>query len=210
MIYGILVYDAAGDPVFVSEPLGPANAFLSDSSQRVLAGAEMVEVERRIDGDEVYSVLRPIRDPAGRVAGILEVAQPLAFVRAEISRVVRRFLLNTLTLLCVLTALTLWLVRHSISRHLERFLAAIRAVGRGELSHRVSEDPRGGNWNCWRGSSIAWRRSSRWRIPSCCTRPRSGWRWSVVFARASIWRQAATWWRGSHVRRRQGLRDAHG
>jgi signal transduction histidine kinase len=143
MIYGILVYDADGNPLFVSEPLGLANAFLSDSLQRVLAGAEMVELERRIDEDDVYSVLRPIRDPAGRVAGILEVAQPLAFVRAEISRVGRRFLLNTLTLLIVLTALILWLVRHSISRPLERFLAAIRALGRGELSHRVSEDPGG-------------------------------------------------------------------
>lgn len=142
-IYGVLVYDPAGSPLFVSEPLGPANAFLSDSLRRVLAGAEMVEVERRIGEEDVYSVLRPIRDREARVVGILEVAQPLAFVQTEIERVGHRFLLNTLTLLVVLTALILWLVRQSISRPLQRLLTAIRALGRGELSHRVSEDPGG-------------------------------------------------------------------
>lgn len=143
-IYGVLIYDSSGRQLFTSGPPGMANAQLTDSLLRVLAGAEMIEFEHRIDEASLYSVLRPLHDTVGVVIGILEVAQPLTFVDAETARVGKRFLLNTITLVAALTVLILWLVRRSISRPLQRLVDGIRTVGRGDLSHRLREDPAGG------------------------------------------------------------------
>lgn len=140
-VYAVLVYNDRGQPLFVSEPLRRAGGVAPESLDRLRAGADVVELRRRIEEEKVYSVLRPIRGSRGNLAGILEVAQPLSFVETEKSRTTNRFILNTLTLLAVLTVLILWFVRRSISDPLERFLAAIRALGRGELSYRVKANP---------------------------------------------------------------------
>jgi signal transduction histidine kinase len=74
---------------------------------------------------------------------VLEVAQPLGFVQQEMARVGTRYLLNTLTLLLTVALLTLFLVRRFVSRPMERFVEATRAVGRGELRHRLAATGRG-------------------------------------------------------------------
>lgn len=139
-IYGILVYDPRGEPLFVSAPLERSGRVAAESLDRLLSG-EMMVLRRTIGEDEVYSVLRPIPGARGHVAGILEVAQPLSFVEAERSQTTKRFILNTVTLLAVLSVLILWLVRRSISDPLDRFLTAIRALGQGEFSYRVKANP---------------------------------------------------------------------
>jgi signal transduction histidine kinase len=88
-------------------------------------------------------VVRPISDPLGRVLGALEVAQPLSFLDDQIGQTRQRFVLNTLTLLFALTILILWLTRQMVSLPLGRFVAAARALGRGELTHRIGEPAAG-------------------------------------------------------------------
>jgi signal transduction histidine kinase len=140
-IYGVLVYDFEGDVLLLSDPLTPDDAALPGPLREVLATGVPASLERTIDGEAVYSVLRPIHDPLGKVLGAFEVAQPLSFLRAEIASTRQRFLLNTLTLLLAITFVTLALVRSLVARPVERFVAGARALARGELGHRVGADP---------------------------------------------------------------------
>jgi signal transduction histidine kinase len=143
-IYGVLVYGADGRTLFASDPLPAGTTAPPALLGRVLATGRVTEFERRIGDEHVYSVLHPIPGPSGRVAAAFEVAQPLASLRAEVARVRQRFALNTVTLLVAVTVLILWLVRRLIGRPLERLVAAVRALGRGEMSHRLAPDPGGG------------------------------------------------------------------
>src|SRR2546422_11692524 len=92
---------------------------------------------RELEDRDVFSVLRPIYDQDGRISGALEVAQPLSFVQLQQQEMRKRFFFNTLTLLVVVTVLTLWLVRRLVAEPMQRFVGAVRALGRGELAHRI-------------------------------------------------------------------------
>ncbi len=142
-VYGVFVYDSGGQPLHISPPLS-RNAAL-DAEQVAAVGrlGEGQALEREIGGERVYSFLRPIRGPRGTVAGVLEVVQPLTFLEAETTHTGQRFLLNTVTLLILVTLLIAWLVRRSVTQPLDRLLVAIRALGQGDLSQRLDQDPGG-------------------------------------------------------------------
>lgn len=141
-IYGVFVYGPDALPMFVSNPLSGASPAPADSVGRVLRDGVALAFERQIDQERVFSVLRPIRAGAGGVAGAFEVAQPLATLRAELTRTRQRFLLNTLTLLAAVTIVILALLRRLVGVPLERFVAAARALARGELAYRIAPDGR--------------------------------------------------------------------
>jgi signal transduction histidine kinase len=143
-VYGILVYDSAGNRTLASASLRAPGTAPLPILHEVLSQGGNATFEREIDDQLVYSVLRAVRDARGNVVGALEVAQPLSFIEAEKAQVRRRFLLNTLTLLAALTLLMLWLVRRVVTRPMQRLVAAVNAIGSGKLSHRVEEDPGGG------------------------------------------------------------------
>lgn len=143
-VFGVLVYDSAGARTLASAPLGAAPPAPRDVLERVLETGGPETFERVIDGHRVYSVLRPLRDNRGQVSGALEVAQPLASLEAQKARVRRRYLLNTLTLVTALSLVTFWLVQRVVARPMSRLVGAARAIGAGELGHRIAEEPQGG------------------------------------------------------------------
>jgi signal transduction histidine kinase len=136
-IYGVLVYGRDGRVLFVSDPLQAGKAVPPALLGRVLGTGRGVELEREIEDQHVYSVLRPLAGAGGQVTGAFEVAQPLASLRAEAARVRTRYVMNTLTLLAALTAAILWLVRRLVGRPLDRLVSGVRALGRGELAYRI-------------------------------------------------------------------------
>lgn len=142
-IYGVVVYDTLGEPTIVSEGTRVRDAVSPERVREAAASGAVLDFDRALEDQEVFSVLRPIRDREGRVTGVLEVLQPLSFVEAERARTAERFLLNTLTLLAVLGGLTVWLLRRFVDRPIDEFVAAIRSVDRGVLSRRVPEKPAG-------------------------------------------------------------------
>jgi signal transduction histidine kinase len=142
-IYGVLVYGPTGEVLFASDLLH------DDPSPRarvqdVLRSASPATFERLVGENRVYSVIRPLRDPRAAVIGAFEVAQPLSFVEAQNRQNRNSFLLNTLTLLLAVSGVILWLVRRMIARPLGDFVTAARALGRGELAHRIDAGARGG------------------------------------------------------------------
>jgi signal transduction histidine kinase len=143
-IYGVLVYGADAALIYVSDPLQTPAAAPRADVERVIATGEPTTMERTIGDQDVYSVVRPVRSPAGVTVAAFEVAQPLSFLTQQIQATRQRFVLNTLTLIAALTIVSLWLVRHLVSKPLERFVAAAEALGRGELTHRLGELAGGG------------------------------------------------------------------
>ena len=142
-IHGILLYDTTGAATIRSVRTAAGDAVDPRHVREVVHSQVIRELERSVGGEEVFSVLRPLRGRDGRIASVLEVLQPLSFVAAEKARTRERFLLNTLTLLVVVAGLTTWLLRRFVGRPIDRFIAAIRSVGRGDLSQRVAEEPAG-------------------------------------------------------------------
>jgi len=142
-IYGVLVYGRDGGLTYVSDPLDARAQAATEAVRSVIFSGQPATIDRTIEGQAVYSVIRPIRDPLGKVVGAFEVAQPLSFLAAQIRQTRQRFVLNTLTLLAAVTILILVLVRQLVSRPLSGFVAAAQALGRGELEHRI-EGPGGG------------------------------------------------------------------
>jgi two-component system, NtrC family, sensor kinase len=138
-VYGVIIYGSTGERTFASDPLRTPGNPPAGVLGRVLATGVPATYEREIEEERVFSVLRPIRGPSGRVTGALEVAQPLSVTEAEKASVRRRFILNTLTLLVALTVVTLWLVRRIVAKPMERMVAAAQAVGAGDLSYRIAE-----------------------------------------------------------------------
>lgn len=142
-IAGVVIYDASGQTLFVSDQLQGANITPPERLTDVLRSNLTVGFDRRIGDLPVYSVLRPIHDASNRVVGAFEVAQPLSLLTREIARTRTRFTLNTLTLVGAVTVVMLILVRHLVARPLERFVAGARALGRGELGFRIGTEQPG-------------------------------------------------------------------
>lgn len=138
-VYGVVVYDTVGEAVMWSEGLEAADAASAAEVRAVARAGGTRDAERAITGEDVFTVLRPIRDSEGRLTGVLEVLQPLSFVAAERSRTRQRFLLNTLTLVVAVTGLTVGLLHRLVDEPLQRFLDVIRGVGAGDLGRRVGE-----------------------------------------------------------------------
>jgi signal transduction histidine kinase len=136
-VFGVLVYDTAGSVRYRSSPLSEEVALPDEVIERVLATGLPVAFQRSIGEEPVYSVARPLTDSADHIIGALEVAQPLTFLEADTARVRQRYFLNTLTLVAAMVVLVAWIVRRFVSAPLEKFSSAVRALGRGELGHRL-------------------------------------------------------------------------
>jgi signal transduction histidine kinase len=152
-IYAILLYDRRGNPLLVSDSVATPSPAPPTSLARVLATGKPVSFKRELEDHDVFSILRPIYGADGTVSGALEVAQPLSFVQRQQQDVRQRFLLNTLTLLVVVAVLMLWLVRRLVAEPMQRFVGAVRALGRGELAHRIERQ--GAGTKIMQGSELA-------------------------------------------------------
>jgi signal transduction histidine kinase len=140
-VYGVIVYAQDGGMLFLTDLLRPDHSAPDSLIGAVLTSGATSALEREIDEQPVYSIVRAIKDPIGGVVGALEVAQPLSFLQAELARTRQRFLLNTLTLLAAVTIVILALVRHLIAKPLGSVVAGARAIGRGELAYRIEMRP---------------------------------------------------------------------
>ena len=136
-IYGVVVYDTLGVPQYVSSPLADAIPAPPEEVRSVLPDGAVRSLRRDIRGEPSVVVLRPLLDEEGAVRGVLEVVQPLTSVEIQLARTRQRFLLNTLTLIAAVSLLLSWLVRRYLSVPLARFVEAVRALGGGDLSHRI-------------------------------------------------------------------------
>jgi two-component system, NtrC family, sensor kinase len=146
-IFGVIVYGADTGVLFTSQPVGIIETAPLAAIRRVIATAQPASFTREIEGERVFSIVRPLATASGELVGAMEVVQPWDYVHAEVRRTRQRFILNTLTLLLAVTLVITLLVRRLIARPLHRFLEAVQALGRGELGFRTSEERTGAELN---------------------------------------------------------------
>jgi signal transduction histidine kinase len=142
-IFGVIIYSPESTVLFTSAPVGTIDLAPLGAVRRVLTTGEPESFTREISGQSVYSIMRPIAGAGGTTTAVMEVVQPWEFVHAEMQRVRQRFMLNTLALFAAITLAITLLVRRQIARPLDRFMLAVRALGRGELGFRTREERTG-------------------------------------------------------------------
>jgi signal transduction histidine kinase len=144
-IYSVILFDAAGHPTILSDPLVADEIRYPAEVRRVLATGEAAEVVRRIRNQEVFSIIMPLRVGAD-LRGAFEISQPRSFVQASIAQS-RLFIgLTTLALFAAIATVVMVVLRHGLSRPIQELLGGAGAIGRGDLDYRVIVPKRGGEF----------------------------------------------------------------
>ena len=137
-IYGVVVYDTAARVRLVSQTVDTLRTAPLQSVQTALRTGSGEVLLRDFEGERVYSVVRPLRQD-DEIVGAIEVAQTLAFVEAEKQHTRERYILSTALLAVAMTIMILWLVQRQVARPLDRLVTGVRALGSGELEHRIDK-----------------------------------------------------------------------
>lgn len=141
-IYSVLLFNLSGNVELASHPDIPEEIRYLKEARQVIATGEKIEIERRLGGEDVFSIIMPLKVNDQSV-GALEIAQSISFIQAEITRMRGELLLVALLLGVAIFLVVLGVTNYSLTRPIQGLLGGAAAMGRGELSHRVAI-PRGG------------------------------------------------------------------
>ncbi|MFN0086104.1 MAG: ATP-binding protein [Blastocatellia bacterium] len=137
-IYSVTLFDEAGRVLSGSNPVtGNAMTQLQRDAMRVLEARRPSELVRRVNGEDVFSIVTPIRTGKERW-GALEVGQSMSFINAEIVRARWDIAIVTLLLFGAILSSVLAVMRYSLMRPINELLRGAVALGRGDLSYRVN------------------------------------------------------------------------
>jgi two-component system, NtrC family, sensor kinase len=135
-IEGVVLYDERGEVLMLSDPLVAAQVGPSAHAAHVVETGTMAERIRSLDGREFFAVAMPL-DLGGGKKGAFEIIEVMTFVKADIARARLGIAMTTLLLFMTIFAVVFLVTRRSLSRPIESLLAGARALGRGDLGHRV-------------------------------------------------------------------------
>lgn len=141
-IYSVLLFNVAGNIEFASHPDIPEEIRYLKEARQVIATGQKVEIESLLGGQDVFSVIMPVKVNKQPIK-VLEIAQPISFVNAEIAQMRGEIVLIALLLCATIFLVVLAVTNYSLTRPIQGLLGGAAAMGRGELSHRVRV-PRGG------------------------------------------------------------------
>ncbi len=150
-VFGARLYLPDGTVRIASSSMRASPPVPDSVLRRVLDGAPEAFFENTLNGQQVFTVLRGVRDPSARtliddprvevgdVVGLLEVSQPYALLSSEMGRLQRELLLATVILLALMSVVIGELARRLVARPLERLVVAARALGEGDIDARVPQ-----------------------------------------------------------------------
>jgi two-component system, NtrC family, sensor kinase len=144
-LYGAILFNAEGQVEVVSHSITAKEISYLNEVKQVIETAQPAEIARRINGQDVFSVISPIKS-RDTVVGAIEIAQSISFIRAELIRE-RRNIAMTAGGISIAILLVASLVLHfSLSRPMQSLLKGAIAIGQGDLSHRVVVPPSSGEF----------------------------------------------------------------
>ena len=136
-VYGVLLFDENGDLRSSASQFETQNDFEQQFElAAVLRTGEPVEFVREIKNHKFLSIILPLRIAAEK-RGAIEIVKPLALIETDIARARLSRLATTLLLLATIFLVVYVVLRRSLSRPILSLLAGARALGEGDLSHRV-------------------------------------------------------------------------
>lgn len=134
-IYRAILFDKQGQVLTTSHPDEKEAGDVTEAL-RVIATGESVEVTRSSGKEEIFSIIRPVM-VNGERAGVVEIAQPISFVRDEIAHEQRDTIITTLLLLLTIFLIVLLVTHYNLTQPVKALLRGALAVGRGDLDYRV-------------------------------------------------------------------------
>ncbi len=135
-VYGVLLFDENGNLRSLSQPDTAADFRQPPELAAVLRTGETIEFVRSIENRKFLSVILPLRLAAEK-RGAIEIVKPLALIENDIARARVNWLSTTLLLLAVIFLVVYVVLRRSLSRPIAALLGGAKALGEGDLSHRV-------------------------------------------------------------------------
>lgn len=136
-IYGAILFNQAGQVEIVSQNLKAQEATYVDAVTSVLTSAQPAEIIRQINGEDVFSVIAPIKNSES-VVGAIAIAQPISFIRSELSRERKNIAWTAMGISIVILIVVSLVLHFSLSRPIKSLLDGAIAIGAGNLSHRVA------------------------------------------------------------------------
>lgn len=135
-VYGVLLFDETGELRSVSQASTAADFRQPPEVKTVLQTGETVEFVRAVENQKFLSIILPLNISEGK-RGALEIVKPLALIENDIARARLNGLATTLLLLATIFLVVYVVLRRSLSRPILALLGGARALGEGNLSHRV-------------------------------------------------------------------------
>lgn len=135
-IYGIVLFDKAGQIVMLSSTQIPEEIRYPPELQSVLATGEAASFTRGVNGEEVFSIILPLR-VGDELHAAFEISQPLSIVKSNIAAARRGWAITTLILIVTVFIVVFLVLRLSLLQPIKELLGGAVAVGRGDLDYRV-------------------------------------------------------------------------
>lgn len=135
-VYGVLLFDENGDLRSLSQPATIDDFRQPPELREVLRTGEPVEFVRAVERQKFLSIILPLKLPEEK-RGAIEIVKPLALIETDIAAARIRWLATTLLLLATIFLVVYIVLRRSLSRPILALLDGARALGEGNLSHRV-------------------------------------------------------------------------
>lgn len=141
-IYSVLLFDSSGNLRSVSQSETAADFRQPPELARVLETGETIEFVRVLEDRRFLSIILPL-EQTPQTRGAVEIVKPLALIEDDMARARINWLSTTLLLLASILLVIYVVLRRSLSRPIQDLLSGARALGGGDLSHRVVVPPTG-------------------------------------------------------------------
>ncbi|MBK9706316.1 MAG: HAMP domain-containing protein [Acidobacteria bacterium] len=142
-IYGVLLFNENGEIEKVSDTLKAKDIQDVNEARRVINDGKAIKHVRRLSGEDVFSIILPLRS-GDRIAGAMEIAQPISFVNTYIVRERQQTVITTLLLCIAIFLVVLLVTRYNLTQPIQELLGGAVALGRGDLNYRVIVPANGG------------------------------------------------------------------
>lgn len=135
-VFRVVLFDEEGRVAMFSNPLAAGEIIPAPEIRRTIDSGEIIDLVHRELGQEVYSIIAPIRINATR-RGALEISQPADFFKADAARARRDITLITLSLFGAIILVVQLVMRLNVLRPIKDLLTGASVIGQGDLSYRV-------------------------------------------------------------------------
>lgn len=142
-IYGAILFNAAGKIEVVSNSLIAGEINYPGEVKLAIQEKQPMEVFRQINNQDVFSVIAPLQS-GGSVIGVIEIAQQISFIRAELGQERRNIAVTAISLSAIILLVASFVLHFNLTRPVQALLNGAIAVGKGDLSHRVAVTRSGG------------------------------------------------------------------
>lgn len=137
-VYAVLLFDERGELRSLTQTKTAIDFRQPPELAPVLQTGETIEFVRTVENQKFLSIIMPLRlSSDGVKRGAVEIVKPLALIENDIARARIDRLSTTLLLLAAIFLVVYVVLRRSLSRPIHALLDGARAIGKGDLSHRV-------------------------------------------------------------------------